>query len=900
MRLIRHFSFLVALLLSSLSLAATVADRSPFTQGHWWDPARSGNGFEIFNAASTVQVIWYTFDERGRAVWYTAQGPESSLGREDWPLLHHRWEGGRKAEPTVVGSLRLTLRHAEAADVAWRVGARQGSWAIQPFYQSGVPSEVDHTGSWFDPANSGWGVSLTEQGEVLGGVVFTYDAAGDPTWVAGFQRGGDGGVAMYAATGSCPGCERAATVTRPAGRVTFEFSSETRLRLRTQLDLAMAAGVNADNSSLVMLGRPASMRAADRSLASFDSDARLRDYLASGVGNLTSPPVIVLPSPAPATSASPSFSGTNLQEEGVDEADLVKTNGRQVYTYAWDAAANRRAPRIRVARVEDEGATLVAAGSVALASGGETPMEESGLLLHDGRLVSVTGTKALYAGFMSWWYPGGWRAGTTHVEILDLGNPEAPASRWRAQVDGHFIATRRIGSRVFVVSRFAPTVPGYQYGTSNPAVLEANRRLVAGLSLADLLPKVRVNGGPATPAVPSGAVYLPPQGARVPSSELTLVTAIDLEAPGIVQALAIAGPVETVYASPDNLYVALTRQLPSADWSFVPEPTFVTTDIHQVRLGAGALAVGASGTVEGYLSRDPGAAPFRLGEHEGRLRVVSSSASMWGAATRNRLTILEPSTVTPGLLKTVSWLPNASRPEPLGKPGELVYGTRFVGDRLYAVTFRMADPLYVVDLSDAADPRIAGSLEIPGFSQYLHPLPGGLLLGFGKDAVPALEFGDGSWAWFQGLKVSLFDVSVPAAPREMRHFVVGKRGSESALLESHHAFSLLRRADGTLSLAIPAAVHDGAYPLYGSGPAAPYAWSHSGVLRFDVTGTTPANAQLVQRPMMVTHRTGGVSGPAYDPARRGGRSVIFGDGIVYVGNGQFWRGNDAGGAAGPY
>lgn len=901
MRLIRHFSFLVALLLSSLSLAATVADRSPFAQGHWWDPTRSGNGFEIFNAASTVQVIWYTFDERGRPVWYTAQGPESSLGREDWPLLHHRWEGGRKAEPTVVGSVRLTLRHAEAADVAWRMGARQGSWAIQPFYQSGVPSEVDHTGSWFDPANSGWGVSLTEQGDVLGGVVFTYDAAGDPTWVAGFQRGGAGSVAMYAATGSCPGCERAATITRPAGRVTFEFASETRLRLRTQLDLAMAAGVNADNASLVMLGRPASMRAADRSLASFDSDARLRDYLSSGVGNLTSPSVIVvLPSTSPVASASPSFSGTNLQEEGVDEADLVKSNGRQVYTYAWDAAASRRAARIRVARVEDEGATLVAAGSVPLASGVETPMDESGLLLHDGRLVSVTGTRALYPGFSPWWYPGAWQAGTTHVEILDLANPEAPASRWRAQVDGHFIATRRIGSRVFVVSRFAPTVPGYQYGTFNPAAVEANRRLLAGLSLADLLPKVRVNGGPAAPVVPSGAVYLPPQGARVSSAELTLVTAIDLETPGIVKALAIAGSVETVYVSPDNLYVAVTRQMPYADWSFLPEPPFITTDIHQVRLGAGALEIGASGAVEGYLSRDPGAAPFRLGEHDGRLRVVSSSTSMWGTATRNRLTILEPSTVTPGLLRTVSWLPSARRPEPLGKPGELVYGTRFVGDRLYAVTFRMADPLYVVDLSDAADPRIAGSLEIPGFSQYLHPLPNGLLLGFGKDAVPAASFGDGSWAWFQGLKLSLFDVSVPRSPRELRHFVVGKRGSESALLGSHHAFSLLRRADGTVSIAIPAAVHDGAYPLYGSGPAAPYAWSHSGVLRFDVTGTTPADAQLVQRPMMVTHRTGGVNGPAYDPARFGGRSVIFGSGIVYVGNGQFWRGNDAGGAAGPY
>src|SRR5690606_32126947 len=148
------------------------------------------------------------------------------------------------------------------------------------------------------------------------------------------------------------------------------------LRLRTQLDLAMAAGVNADNASLVILGRPASMRAADRSLASFDSDARLRDYLASGVGHLTSPSmIVVLPSTSPVASVSPSFSGTNLQEEGVDEADLVKSNGRQVYTYSWDAAASRRAARIRVARVEDEGATLVAAGSVPLASGVETPMD---------------------------------------------------------------------------------------------------------------------------------------------------------------------------------------------------------------------------------------------------------------------------------------------------------------------------------------------------------------------------------------------------------------------------------------------------------------------------------------------------------------------------------------------
>ncbi len=253
----------------------------------------------------------------------------------------------------------------------------------------------------------------------------------------------------------------------------------------------------------------------------------------------------------------------------------------------------------------------------------------------------------------------------------------------------------------------------------------------------------------------------------------------------------------------------------------------------------------------------------------------------------------------PGLLKTVSWLPNARRPEPLGKPGELVYGTRFVGDRLYAVTFRMTDPLYVVDLADSADPRIAGALEIPGFSEYLHPLPNGLLLGFGKDAIPAGGGGDGLGAWFQGLQLSLFDVSNASAPREIRRITVGKRGSESALLTSHHAFSAFARPDGSTTIAIPAAVHE-AYPGAVSGPWNSYGWSYSGVLRFELRGSTAADVRLTQLPTMVTQRVGPVYGPANDPARAGGRTVQFADGDIYSGNGFFWRGDAAGNVAGPY
>ncbi len=557
----RIFLALAALVLAVPAPAATVAERSPFYQGHWWDSSRSGHGFEIFNASNTVQVIWYTYDEQGRPIWYTAQGPEPSIGKEAWPLLHHRWENGRKAEATVVGTLRLTLRHPEGADVAWSVGGRQGSWAIQPFLVAAAIPEVDHTGSYFDPANSGWGVSLTEQGDVLGGVIFTYDANGAPTWLSGFERGSTGSVAMYSATGSCPGCAYRTAVTNAAGRITFEFASEARFTLRTQVSLAMAPGVNADGASLVMLGRPASWRTADRQLASFASDAGLRDYLVAGMANLSgaTPLIIVLPAASPFVPAS-TFSVTNLQEAGVDEVDLVKSNGRQVYAYAHDAAGNR-APRIRIARVEDAGGTLVTAGSVELGSGPETPMAESGLLLQGTNLVSVTGTKAGAPGFSPWWYSGSWLRGSTHVEVFDVANPEAPARRWRAEIDGHFIATRRIGSRLYVVSRFAPWLVRLSLwrGVSMRHAWKPTGRSSRATPLAELLPKVRIDGGAAAPAVTANAVFVPPQGERRPTAEVTLVTAIDLDSPRVAQTIAIAGPVDTVYVSPTNLYVASSR-----------------------------------------------------------------------------------------------------------------------------------------------------------------------------------------------------------------------------------------------------------------------------------------------------------------------------------------------------
>src|SRR5689334_13574746 len=768
---------IASLLLALPSLAATVSERSPFTQGHWWMPARAGTGFDLFNAAGQVAIVWYTYDASGKAIWYNAQGDQATMGTQSWPLWRQHWGGNGIDKTTVVGSVRVNVHNPEQIDLDWEVNGQRGTWSIQPFIASGVTSEIDHTGHWFNPANSGWGFTLTEQGDVFGSVLYAYDTSGEPTWVAGFNRGIAPRVELFAVTGACPSCAFISSTSRSVGFVTLDMKSETAITVHSSLAFPMAAGIAYDGASVMQLSRSASTRGADRRLASFDTDAALKAYLDAG---MMSVPVSVSGvdfSPAP---AAPAYSTTNLIEANVDEADLVKTDGKSLYTFAYDPIRGRQ-PAIKVARIDGGGASVQVLGNVALASGPATPLGNAGLYLANGRLTAVTGPNA--TTYNGWAPSNAWSRGSTYIEVLDASGA-LPVTRWRAQLDGYLVASRRIGERLYVVSRFVPNLNGFVYGGTSTANVASNQAIRGATPLAALLPQVSINGGAASPLVGTSEVFIPPQGSRAPIADMVVVTAIDLGAPRIAQAMVVLGSVDAVYASPTNLYVASSRQdLRAANGVLLPvEPPVTITDVHQVALGEQAMSIAASATLEGYLDASVDRGPFRLSEDLGKLRVVTSSRVMWGGMNQNRLTILEPSSLAPGVLKTVSYLPNPQRPETLGKPYEQLYATRFAGDRLYAVTFRSIDPLYIVDVGNAADPRIAGSITLPAFSEYLHPLANGMLLGFGKDAVPSSTTADGAFAWYQGLRLSLFDVRDATTLHEIQSVTMGKRGSDSVLL----------------------------------------------------------------------------------------------------------------------
>ncbi|MBC8023452.1 MAG: beta-propeller domain-containing protein [Burkholderiales bacterium] len=897
MRMIQSIVTAVALGFAACAHAGTIAERSPFVQGNWWNPDRSGSGLEIFNSGDQTMVIWYTYDTVGKPVWYTAQGLTSSLGKDPWALLQHRWANGRKADAAQVGTLKLTFKHVQAADADFTINGATGKWSIQPFVATAMLGDVDHSGSWYDPTNSGWGFSVIQQAEVLGGALFTYDAAGNPTWVSGFERGTNS-IEYFLYVGTCPTCTYKPFTTQSVGRLTFDFQDEYHATVRSALTLPMAAGVKVDGAHVMQFSRPMSFRAVDRELASFADDAALKAFLQAGILNAGAPA-----SPGGFSAGSPSaapYSTTNLQESGVDEADAVKNTSSAIYTFAYGSYGSLQ-PSLRIAQVGGLGLSLGPVTTVALSADAGQSLAYGGLYVDDGVLVAITASQPyVYGGISPWSIPGGWVAGRTFVEIFDT-SAATPQSQWTAQLDGHLVASRRIGNRLYLVTRWSPAPPpGFTYYALSGSTSETkNREIVASMTLADLVPAVRVNGAGPTRAVATKDLFVPPQGMRTPSADTVVVTAIDLAKRQIAQALAIAGRAESVYVSPSNLYLVSTRyELRNASGAMTTfDPYGAASDIHQIRLGADSMSFVASGSVDGVIGTSLERAPFQLSEDTGRLRVVSQSNGIWGASSKNRLTILEPAVTTAGtVLKSVSYIPSIWRPEPIGKPGEFLHGTRFAGDRLYAVTFKNIDPLYVVDLSDASAPRIAGQLEVPGFADYLHPLPNGLLLGFGKEAVPAGGVADGQFAWYQGLMLALYDVSNPAQIRELDRAVIGKRGSDSAVLRDHHAFTTMAIRNST-TVAFPARINES--PTVSQNPSYFHPWAASGLVRYEVRGTTPQDAVLVEMQNLFTH-TMQTGPPQNDAASSNGRAVLYPNSTFYVANGQIWRLDAFGNSTGPF
>jgi Beta propeller domain len=507
-----------------------------------------------------------------------------------------------------------------------------------------------------------------------------------------------------------------------------------------------------------------------------------------------------------AAAAPPPRSGTTLQEAGVDEPDLLQSDGQ--HFYAVDATQAQ--PLLRVYRRAADG-QAVALKSLALATDDAVSADVEGMVLDPSATVLAAVSQRWHRSdeggvICADICPAGastlmpmWMRSSVAVQRVDVSEPGAASAGERISIDGQLVASRRIGDTLVLVTSWLPRLPVDMLPAGASAAERA--QAIARTSASDVLPRMRRNGGAAGPLLSDTDCWTQPANGST-QVQVTTITLLDLRTPSLAsRSRCFVGGTEALYMTTSSLYLATTRWVHSSSGSVTAYPAEVKTDIHKFAFAGGELAYRATGEVTGHLGWSPALKSYRLSEWNGDLRVVTYTASLGWVAADNltapaspaQLTVLRerPSDQT---LQPVATLPNARRPEPLGKPGEQVYAVRFVGERGYVVTFRTIDPLYVLDLSNPGDPRVAGALEVPGVSDQLFPLAGGLLLGVGRDVNEAGRLG--------GVKVALFDTADPAQPRQVDSVSLGGTGSSTALDQSPHGLNWLTLG-GVARVALP-------------------------------------------------------------------------------------------------
>ena len=441
---------------------------------------------------------------------------------------------------------------------------------------------------------------------------------------------------------------------------------------------------------------------------------------------------------------------TNIQEKGVDEADIIKTDGKYVYTV--------RGSELLIAKTWPVDKTSIAARVTF-----KTLYPQQVYLRGNEVIVQGQSSEPI----------AGWNQARTRVIIVDVADREAPSIKRIIDVDGQAINSRLIRDDLYLVQTLPIPIPPKLAQAAQKALAtvvarpqtlrpwEAQAQLAATLrraiateltanDLESALPRVR--NGSATKQLACADLHIPGDNMQTQMTTLAKISLTDTGA-DLVGAMVTGGQ---VYASPSTLYVTAPH------YTYGAKGLEYGTQVHQFSLGSAKTrpAYVASGRVEGSLLNQ-----FSMSEWKGDLRIATTDQNQTG----NNLFVMRPfgkQLVTIGSLRG------------MGK-NERIYSGRIVGEQGYLVTFRQTDPLYTLDLKDPWNPKVAGELKVNGFSSYIHPIGNGLLLTIGQDA-------DANGRQ-QGIHLQVFDVKDPAKPTRRFHEQLGAN-TYSTAQNDHKAF----------------------------------------------------------------------------------------------------------------
>lgn len=513
-----------------------------------------------------------------------------------------------------------------------------------------------------------------------------------------------------------------------------------------------------------------------------------------------------------------SVSETNNQVVGVDEADLVKTDGHYIYlaqgtelriVLAWPASDSALAARVALGGTAKKlfvlGDRLLVYVSVPRGSDNQqaTWMRGSGSDCTYGYSCDFSGDGT-----------------ATKIVIFDVSNHSAPLAVRTIDMPGSLIAARRIGNTVHTVASIGDlVVPGL-------ASYSDCRGVLTGDALATELQKIEQIRSDNNAKIDSASFdvgVLARDGdvvvgkmdcsdfyreTQADGAGITTVLSLDMSAnvaPTLANVFSRAG---AVYASGSSLYMSVPhRRTTNYGWYDTIASDEAST-VHRFRIGQdpAATAYLASGIVPGHVLNQ-----FAMDEYKDRLRIATTKGQVPDPSVESVLSVMQQ---------------NGSDLEVVGQvdhiaPTEDIRSVRFQGDRGYVVTFKKTDPLFVLDLAAPEKPAMVGELKIPGFSTYMHPLDENHLLALGYEADDQGEF-----AYFNGIQMQIFDVTQPTVPTLLHKKVYGTRGSSSSALTDHLGFTFLPQRN---LMTLPMSICEGG----GNGQYGTLAFS--GVVAIDVS-----------------------------------------------------------------
>ncbi len=437
-------------------------------------------------------------------------------------------------------------------------------------------------------------------------------------------------------------------------------------------------------------------------------------------------------------------SNTNNQVDGVEEGDIIKNDGQYIYVNSYNSVkiidSNPTSPKvIGVVQIpENTGINEIFVSENKLVIIGQNNFYRA----YEDKMMNISIMPPMYY------------EDRVNVLIYDITNKAKPILEREFLFDGSYSSGRTIDNNLYLVTTKYLNL-GYDYYNNKEMEIKLP-------SFTDVIKNETTEIGY------DKIKYFP----NYVDSKYMFTIGINLEdKTKEIDVDTYLGSTNSIYVSKDSMYAAVS------DYSY--EPMIKSTDVfnpvyssstvlYKFSLSNATISPVGQGEVPGTIINQ-----FSMDEHENNFRITTTSEDLWMTGqneSKNNVYILDENLKVTGKLEGIA-------------PGERIYSTRFMGEKMYMVTFKQVDPLFVIDTSDASNPKILGSLKIPGYSTYLHPVDENHILGFGYDMI------ENQWGGQQaaGLKISLFDVTNVSKPREIKSEVIGKSGTFSELLYNHKA-----------------------------------------------------------------------------------------------------------------